>query len=107
MNISSYHVRRVAAFAAIYLLWGGSYLAIRSVVLVVPPMFAASVRYCLGGAILLVISLLIRRQPFANLHQIVNCGLLGLVMIVAGYGYVFWSSTRLQSWAVAVLVSTS
>jgi drug/metabolite transporter (DMT)-like permease len=95
------------AFAAIYLLWGGSYLAIRSVVSVIPPMFAASLRYSLGGAILLAISLVIRKKFLVGIRQAANCFLVGLVMIVAGYALVFWSSTRLQSWIVAVLVSTS
>ncbi len=95
------------AFAAIYLLWGGSFLAIRSVVSVIPPMFAASFRYSLGGAILLTISFLIRKRPFAGVREAANCCLVGLVMIVAGYALVFEAATRLQSWIVAVLVSTS
>jgi drug/metabolite transporter (DMT)-like permease len=107
MSISVYQTKRIVAFAAIYLLWGGSYLAIRSVVSVLPPMFAASLRYSLGGAILMAISFVIRKKSFAGVRQAANCGLVGLVMIVAGYALVFWSSTRLQSWIVAVLVSTT
>lgn len=107
MSVFPYHAKRLAAFAAIYLLWGGTYLAIRSAVSVLPPMFVASLRYCLGGAILLAISLAVRRRPLAGLLQFANCCLVGFVMIVAGYALVFWSSTRLQSWIVAVLVSTS
>lgn len=107
MKVHLCRANRIVAFTAIYLLWGGSYLAIRSVVSVLPPMFAASLRYCLSGIILLAISLVFRSAPFANLRQAANCCLTGLVMIVAGYALVFWSSTRLQSWLVAVLVSTS
>lgn len=107
MSIFEYRTKRIIAFAAIYLLWGGSYIAIRSVVSVLPPIFAASLRYCLAGAILLAISFVIRKKSFAGGRQAANCCLAGLVMIVAGYSLVFWSSTRLQSWIVAVLVSTS
>jgi drug/metabolite transporter (DMT)-like permease len=107
MSIFAYQAKRMIAFAAIYLLWGGSYLAIRSVVSVIPPTFAASLRYSLGGAILLAISFLIRKRSFAGIREVANCCLVGLVMIVAGYALVFWSSTRLQSWIVAVLFSTS
>ena len=107
MHIRLYHIKRAVAFGGIYFLWGGSYLAIRSVVSIVPPMFAAALRYCIGGAILLGISVLVRRKPFATLRQFANCCLLGLGMIVAGYALVFWASTQLQSWIVAVLVSTS
>ena len=38
-----------AAFAAIYLLWGGTFLAIRYAVAEVPPLLTIAVR-CLGGA---------------------------------------------------------
>lgn len=107
MNIRLFRANRIVAFAAIYLLWGGSYLVIRSVVSTLPPTFAASLRYCLGGVILLAISIVFRNAPLANLRQAANCCLTGLVMIVAGYSLVFWASTRLQSWLVAVLVSTS
>lgn len=107
MSISMDQAKRVVAFAAIYLFWGGSYIAIRSVVSVLPPMFAASLRYFLSGAILLAISFVIRKQPFVGVRRAANCCLVGLVMIVTGYALVFWSSTQLQSWIVAVLVSTS
>jgi drug/metabolite transporter (DMT)-like permease len=107
MSIASYQTKRIVAFAAIYLLWGGSYFAIRSVVSVLPPMFAASLRYCLGGAILLAISFVVRERSIAGVREAANCCLVGLVMIVAGYALIYWSSSRLQSWIVAVLVSTS
>lgn len=100
-------VKRIAAFAAIYLFWGGSYLAMRSVVSVIPPMFAASLRYTISGVILLAISIGIRRKPLAGFRQIMNCCLVGILMIVVGYAAVFWSAARLPSWIVAVLVSTS
>ena len=107
MSMPAYQTKRILAFAAIYLLWGGSYIAIRSVVSFLPPMFAASVRYCLSGAILLAISFVVRRKSFAGVRQAANCCLAGMVMIVAGYALIFWSSKSLQSWVVAVLVSTS
>lgn len=107
MGNSAAQIKRVTAFAAIYVLWGGSFLAIHLVVSSIPPMFAASVRYSLSGLILIAISVGIRHQHFADFRQIINCCVVGLAMIVAGYSVVFWSSTRLPSWMVAVLVSTS
>jgi drug/metabolite transporter (DMT)-like permease len=105
--MSAMQIKRIAAFAAVYLLWGGSYLAIRQVVEVAPPMFAAAVRYGLGGAILLVISLIVRRETLATRRQLVNCMLSGTAMIVAGYAIVFWAATQLPSWMIALLVSSS
>lgn len=105
--MSAMQIKRIAAFAAVYLLWGGSYLAIRQVVQVAPPMFAAAVRYGLGGVILLVISLAVKREQLASRRQLVNCVLSGVAMIVAGYAIVFWAATQLPSWMIALLVSSS
>jgi hypothetical protein len=39
---------RAAAFAAIYLFWGGTFLALRYAVIEVPPMLTIAIR-CAGG----------------------------------------------------------
>ena len=99
--------KRIAAFAAVYLLWGGSYVAIRQVVHVMPPMMAAAIRYASGGAILLVISFGLKRETLPAFRPLRNSILSGAVMIVAGYAIVFWAATQLPSWTIAVLISTS
>ncbi len=45
-------MRKLLAYAAIYFLWGASFLAIRQVVAVTPPFFAASFRFLCAGGIL-------------------------------------------------------
>ena len=97
---------RVPAFAAVYLLWGCSYLAIRFVVQVVPPFLAAGFRYSLSSAILLAWSFLAIKNPAPSRRQLLNCGVTGVVMFVFGYSAVYWAETRLASWLVAVLSST-
>src|SRR5580700_10984653 len=50
-------VRKILAYAAIYFLWSGSFLAIRILVAgahPVPPFFAAAFRFTLAGLILLI-----------------------------------------------------
>ncbi len=49
---SGFDVRVLLAFAAIYVLWGSTYLAIRIAVQQVPPLFAAGVRFFLAGTLL-------------------------------------------------------
>src|ERR1700733_6159795 len=44
-------LRVVLAFAAIYFLWGATFLAIRIAVLEVPPLFASGVRFLIPGAL--------------------------------------------------------
>lgn len=99
-------LKRIAAFGAVYVLWGGSYLAIRYVVHAVPPFFAAGVRYSVGGLILIVAGLCMHRSPRPTLRQVLNSVLTGIVLLTFSYGVIYWAETLLSSWVVAVLVST-
>ena len=47
---------RLLAYAAIYLFWGGSFLAIRDIVAVTPPFFAAGFRFVCAGAALYLLA---------------------------------------------------
>ena len=49
---SGFDVRVMLAFAAIYVLWGSTYLAIRIAVQQVPPLFATGTRFFLAGTLL-------------------------------------------------------
>jgi drug/metabolite transporter (DMT)-like permease len=106
MQESSMLNRRVLAFSAIYLLWGGSYLAIRFVVQVIPPFLAAGVRYSLSAILLLAISFLGLRDKLPSRHQFLNCVGTGLIMFTLSYSAIYWAETRLSSWLVAVISST-
>jgi drug/metabolite transporter (DMT)-like permease len=44
--------RLLAAFAAVYLVWGSTYLFIRFAVETLPPFLMAGVRFAVAGAIL-------------------------------------------------------
>src|SRR5206468_10519997 len=54
--------RVVASFAAIYLVWGSTFLAIRWAVETIPPFPMMALRCLLGGSILLVLSRLRERS---------------------------------------------
>ena len=46
-------IKIVLAFAAIYLVWGSTYLAIRYAVETIPPLVAAGIRHTVAGGVLL------------------------------------------------------
>jgi drug/metabolite transporter (DMT)-like permease len=97
-------IRRFFAYAAIYILWGGSFLAIRRLVAVAPPFFSAGVRFLVAG---LVIYAYGRAQgaPTPARRQWINTALLGLVMFLGNYSCLFWSSKFLPSGLASVLTS--
>jgi drug/metabolite transporter (DMT)-like permease len=106
MSVRDHTKWRFPAFAAIYVLWGGAYLAIRFVVEVIPPFLAAGIRYSLSAVILILISLFALRSPRPSRRQFLNCTVSGMMMFVFGYSAVYWAETRLASWVVAVLTSS-
>lgn len=99
-------IKRIFAYAATYLLWGGAYLAVRVLVQAVPSFFAAGARYCLA-ALCLCPFFFLPRAPAPSWRQSWNAVWTGVLLLVAGYGVVFWAETRLPSWMVAVLISTT
>ncbi len=98
-------MRRVLAYAAVYILWGGTYLAVRTVVLVTPPFSAAGVRFLLSGLILFALSRL-ERGPWPTRREWIDSAKLGLVMFTLNYAAFFWAEQRLYSGVAAVVVST-
>ena len=46
--------RLLTAFAAVYLVWGSTYLAIRFAVQTLPPLLMASARFVIAGLIVLL-----------------------------------------------------
>jgi drug/metabolite transporter (DMT)-like permease len=76
------------AFAAIYFLWGGTFLAIRVAVLEIPPLFTAGVRFFVAGGLLYGFMRL-RGTSRPSRSQWVNLALLGLLMFVLTYGPLF------------------
>src|SRR5499427_10486288 len=52
-NERSDSIKLALAFAAIYLVWGSTYLAIRYAVETIPPLVTAGIRHTVAGSILL------------------------------------------------------
>src|SRR5580700_2536712 len=102
---SGFDVRVMLAFAAIYVLWGSTYLAIRIAVQQVPPLFAAGARFFLAGTLLYAVMRLCgRRRPAGK--EWGSLVVLGLLMFVVTYGAVFWAEQYVPSGFTSVLEAT-
>src|ERR1700744_4280210 len=86
---TSIDLKVLSAFAAIYILWGSTYLAIRIAVQQMTPLFAAGVRFFLAGA-LLYFAMRVAGRPRPAGREWVNLIAIGSLMFVATYGPVFW-----------------
>jgi drug/metabolite transporter (DMT)-like permease len=98
-------VKRLLAYAAIYVLWGASFLAIKVVVAVVPPFLAAGIRFLSAGAMLLLFSFW-RKQPQPEGPEWRNLLLLAGILFIGDYALLFWAEQRLASGLAAVLAAT-
>jgi len=94
--------RKILAYGAIYVLWGGSFLAIREIVAVVPPFFAAGFRFMVAGLALLLWSRFDARFELRP-RQMLGSIALGLVMFTCDYASLFWTETRVASGIAAVV----
>jgi drug/metabolite transporter (DMT)-like permease len=95
----------VAAFAAIYLFWGGTFLAIRYAVQEVPPLLTIAIR-CVGGALLLYAWLLWRgglERP--TRQQWVTSAIAGVFLFVGCHGVLAWAEQRVSSGQAALLLT--
>jgi drug/metabolite transporter (DMT)-like permease len=102
--------RTLIAYAAIYFLWGGSFLGIREVVAVTPPFFAAGFRFTTAGFLLLAYAWITARRegsrPAITLRQWRSVALLGLVMFTCEYACLFWAEQRISSGIASVISAT-
>src|SRR5476651_1339617 len=97
--------RLIAAFAAVYLIWGSTYLAIRFAVETLPPLLKAGARFAIAGGILLLWSRLHSRES-APTRLDWRTGLVsGGLLLVGGNGGVVWAEQRVPSGITARLVA--
>lgn len=92
------------ALAAVYLIWGSTYYAIKVLVHTVPPFFVSGFRFIFAGLILLAWELL-RGTSMPTGREWLTGTVTGIAMIVFGYGSVVWTSQFTPSAIIAIMVS--
>jgi drug/metabolite transporter (DMT)-like permease len=92
------------AWAAVCLLWGTTYLAIRIAIETIPPLVMAGFRWTVAGAIILA-ALKIRGERIPPTRDWLALTVLGILLIGFGNGCVVWAEQTLPSGLTAVLVA--
>lgn len=93
------------AFAAVYLIWGSTYLGIAIAIHSIPPMIMGGVRFLLAGAILFSWRYFVNKDR-AVVKDWKENGIAGILMIFGGNGAVAWVEQYLPSGLVAVAVAS-
>jgi drug/metabolite transporter (DMT)-like permease len=94
------------AFAAIYLIWGSTYLAIATVVTEVPPVFMVAVRGMLAGGGLYLWSRL-RGAEAVTVREVLEMLPTAALLFGGGYVLVGWAEQHVASGPAALLNATT
>jgi drug/metabolite transporter (DMT)-like permease len=94
------------SFAAIYVVWGSTYLAIRVLVHSMPPLLAGGVRFIVAGSILYGWARW-RGVPAPSRRLWGPAFVLGALFFLFGNGGISWAETRIPSGLTALLAATS
>lgn len=95
----------VAAFAAIYLIWGSTYLAIRFAIETLPPFLMAGTRFLVAG-VLLYLWAKWRGGSGPKLVHWKSAVIIGGLLLLGGNGGVSWAEQRVPSGLTALMIAT-
>ncbi len=99
----SWRIRVFLAFAAIYLIWGSTYLAIRYAIETIPPLYTAGFRHLLAGSILLAWALAKGLRP--TWAQIRASVVIGFLFFLIGHGSLHWAELYVPSGTASLLIA--
>src|SRR5579872_3261589 len=94
----------LAAFFAIYVIWGSTYLAIRFAVQGLPPLLMMGARHLTAGALLLAV-LFLRGEKRAGRAAWAAAVIGGALQFLGGHGLLAWAEVRVSSGLAALLVA--
>jgi drug/metabolite transporter (DMT)-like permease len=98
-------LRIAAAFAAIYVIWGSTYLAIHFAIQTLPPFWMAATRFLLAGMLLYGWARLRGGERPTLLHWR-SAAIVGGLLLMGGNGGVVWAQQHVPTGLTALLVAS-
>lgn len=98
-------LKLAAAFAAVYVVWGSTYLAIRVAIETIPPFAMAGVRFVLAGGLLYGWQRLRGTPAPLRIHWR-SAAIIGALLLLGGNGGVTWAEQEVPSGLAALVVAT-
>jgi drug/metabolite transporter (DMT)-like permease len=103
-NLST-RARVILAFAAIYVIWGSTYLAIRIGIESLPPLIMGGVRHLTAGVILFA-ALKLRGASQPTRLQWRSAAIIGALLLMGGNGGVILAESLVPSGIAALIIAT-
>ncbi|MEA9391392.1 drug/metabolite exporter YedA [Acerihabitans sp. TG2] len=99
-------LKLVFSLFALYIIWGSTYFVIRIGVGSWPPLMMAGVRYSIAGVLLTTV-LLLKGSDRPSLRQMINAGIIGILLLAVGNGLVTVAEhMHVPSGITAIIIAT-
>lgn len=96
----------IAAFAAVYILWGSTYLAIKYAIETLPPFLMAGSRFVFAGAVLMIWARFSKDYERPKAAHWRTSFIVGTLLLLGGNGGVVFAQHYISSSLAALLVAT-
>jgi drug/metabolite transporter (DMT)-like permease len=96
----------IAAFAALYFVWGSTYLGIRFAIETIPPLLMAGIRFVIAGSLMYFWGVLRGHERPTRAHW-KTAAIIGLMLLLVGNGALSWSEQIIPSGVAALLVAVT
>lgn len=105
-GLESRTILLIAAFAAVYLVWGSTYLAIKYAIETLPPFLMAGARFFLAGSILFFAATRSADFEMPRREHWKTSLIVGTLLLLGGNGLVVFAQHYISSSLAALLVAT-
>lgn len=95
----------ILGFAAVYIIWGSTYLGIAYAIDSIPPFLMTSMRFLCAGLILLVIAK-IKKIKMPGRKETINATISGVLLLVGGNMSVVWAEQYIPSSIAAIVIAS-
>jgi len=101
----SFRARMTAAFAAVYLVWGSTYLAIRFTIETLPPFLSAGLRFLSAGLLLYAFARFKNGETAPQKKHWGPAFITGGLLLLGGNGCVVWAERYVPSGLAALFIA--
>ena len=95
----------IAAFFAIYIFWGSTYLAIKYAIETMPPFIMAGTRFLFAGGLLFIASIWTKDFEWPTWQQWRTSLIVGTLLLLGGNGGVVYAEKYISSGLAALLIA--
>lgn len=95
----------ILAFGCTYFVWGATYLANYWAIDSIPVFGMGGCRFLIAGTMMYAFAALRRKSPRPRPHQVLNAGLIGVLLLTVGTGAVVWAQQYIPTSTTSLIIA--